>query len=372
MIPLALGTFLLFGGVLVLVGSSQAALARALGLDLAGSGLLAAGLSLGLGAGVVGAGPLADRWPRRPLFVGSCAAGAVALALAGRLPGLPGALAVLGVTGLAAGALQTLANASLVDRYGDAAARPLAGVHLGATAGAILGPPLLGALAELGGWTLGFRALGGAFALLGIWGLAVSHPAPSRPVERAPTPWRALAPVAAMAGCYVGVETALTVFAVPWAAALELTEERGLRAISAFWAGLLVGRAALAWRGGASRPTRVAGRALAAAALLAAALFLEVTQVEVALAAVGAALGAVFPLLIALGARRAPRARGTAVGVVAGAGAVGGFCVPWLTGLLGDALGVRAGLASLVLWSLALAALAAAAARPGPSPARHR
>jgi len=366
MIPLALGTFLLFGGVLVLVGASQAPLARALGLDLAGSGLLAAALSLGLGAGIVGAGPLADRWPRRPLFVGACAAGAVALALAGRLPGLPGALAVLGVTGLAAGALQTLANASLVDRYGDAAARPLAGVHLGATAGAILGPPLLGALAKLGDWTLGFRALGGAFALLGIWGLAVSHPPPSRPPERAPIPWRALAPVAAMAGCYVGVETALTVFAVPWAAALDLSEARGLRAISAFWAGLLVGRAALAWRGGASRPARVGGRALGGAALLAAALLLELTQLEVALAAVGAALGAVFPLLIALAARRAPDARGTAVGIVAGAGAVGGFCIPWLAGTLGDALGVRAGLASLVLWSLALAALAFAAARPSP------
>jgi len=372
MIPLALATFVLFGGVLILVGSSQAALARTLGLDLADSGLLAAALSLGIGAGVVGAGPLADRWPRRPLFVAACAAGALALGLAGRLPGLPGALAVLAATGLAAGALQTLANASLVGRYGDAAAGPLAGVHLGATAGAVLGPPLLGALAQIGGWTLGFRALGAGFALLGCWGLAVSHPPPTGPAGSSSTPWRALAPVAAMAACYVGLETALTVFAVPWAGALGLPEARGLRAISAFWLGLLAGRGALAWRGGSSRPGRVAGRALAAAGLLAGALLLDVTHLELALAAVGASVGAVFPLLIALAARRAPEARGTAVGLVAGAGAAGGFLVPWCTGALGDALGVRWGLASLVLWSLALAALAGAAARRGASPPRRR
>ncbi|TFG92013.1 MAG: hypothetical protein E4H11_10005, partial [Myxococcales bacterium] len=61
MIALAFGAFLLFGVMLVLVGANQAELARDLELDLAGSGLLVSLLSVGLGVGVLGAGPLVDR-----------------------------------------------------------------------------------------------------------------------------------------------------------------------------------------------------------------------------------------------------------------------------------------------------------------------
>jgi predicted MFS family arabinose efflux permease len=68
---LAFAAFLLFGVMLVLVGANQAELARDLELDLAGSGLLVSLLSVGLGVGVLGAGPLVDRLPRRPLFVGA-------------------------------------------------------------------------------------------------------------------------------------------------------------------------------------------------------------------------------------------------------------------------------------------------------------
>ena len=64
-------SFLAFGLVLVLVGANQAHLERDLGLTLAQSGLLVSALSLGLGLGVVGAGPLFDRYPRRPLVIGS-------------------------------------------------------------------------------------------------------------------------------------------------------------------------------------------------------------------------------------------------------------------------------------------------------------
>src|SRR5262245_36137825 len=78
-LPLCFCAFLAFGVVLVLVGANEASLAAQLGLDLARSGLLASSLALGLGAGVVIAGPLFDRYPRRPLFVASTLLAAVAL-----------------------------------------------------------------------------------------------------------------------------------------------------------------------------------------------------------------------------------------------------------------------------------------------------
>ena len=65
MLPLGFTAFLAFGVVLVLLGASQADLAEALSLDLARSGLLGSVLALGIGVGVVGAGPLFDRYPRR-------------------------------------------------------------------------------------------------------------------------------------------------------------------------------------------------------------------------------------------------------------------------------------------------------------------
>ena len=56
-----------------------------------------------------------------------------------------------------------------------------------------------------------------------------------------------------------------------------------------------------------------------------------------ALGICGLALGPVYPVTIALTGRRFPQAVGTASGLVAGAGASGGFCLPWVSGAIGDA-----------------------------------
>jgi fucose permease len=79
--------------------------------------------------------------------------------------------------------------------------------------------------------------------------------------------------------------------------------------------------------------------------------------------AVGLALGCVYPLTIALAGHQFSRAPGTAAGFAAGAGALGGVLVPWLTGAIGDASGVATAVGSLALWSLAIVAGATAAVR---------
>jgi fucose permease len=90
-----------------------------------------------------------------------------------------------------------------------------------------------------------------------------------------------------------------------------------------------------------------------------------VEAIEAVFFAVGCALGCVYPLMIALAGQRFPDAPGTAAGVAAGVGALGGFTVPWLTGALGDAVDAGFAVASLALWSLLIAASAAAARRVG-------
>ena len=51
MLPLGFASFLVFGILLVLVGANQADLADSLALDMEGTGILGASLSLGLGLG---------------------------------------------------------------------------------------------------------------------------------------------------------------------------------------------------------------------------------------------------------------------------------------------------------------------------------
>jgi fucose permease len=359
-IALGFATFVCFGGLLVLVGSTQASLARELGIGLAETGLLASALAAGLGVGVVGSGPVVDRAPRTPLFVAACSVSGLALALPAN--GLATAALALALAGFGGGVLETLWNGALADRYRENAMRPLAWVHVGATLGAVAAPPLLGSLSAAYGSRAAFGAVAAGFALLAVTGASVRMPPPTPPEPEAPAkrlPWALLGVLGAATACYVGLESALTVFAVPYAReAHGLPQAGGVAAISAFWLGLGVGRVALAaWRGGVDARHLVAF-GLVAAALLFVVGGLGLAPLAAAFGALGVVLGAVFPVLVALAAASAPHARATAAGVVAGCGAAGGFLVPWLTGALGDARGLPAAVTSLGAWALAMATCA--------------
>src|SRR5262249_36863836 len=131
-------------------------------------------------------------------------------------------------------------------------------VHSGATLGAVMGAPAIAAIAARAGWAASFRATGVAYAALALAGLVLRFGEAPRSVQTGgaahePPPARvsaAILPFAGVAACYVGVETAITLFAPPYAGALALAPERGVAAISAFWFGLLAGRVLfLLWRG---------------------------------------------------------------------------------------------------------------------------
>ncbi len=320
------------------------------------------------------AGPLFDRYPRRPLFVGSTLVAAAALLGVEREMGYARWLAHAAFAGAGIGLYDTLINAVVVQRYRERAVRPMLAVHSAATVGAMFGPPLVGWIASTHHFTDSFHALGWAHVLLAGWAACVPLPGPE---PRVPTPDREaraslalapLIPLAAVAFAYVGVESSVTVFAVPYASeALGLDAARGQLGISAFWLGLLVGRVALL--GARVLDTHaldarvLLASGAAATVVLAATASFAGTPLEVALFALGAALGSIYPVMIALAGQAAPSARGMATGLVAGAGALGGFAVPWLTGAAGDAAGIGLGFGSLALWCAAIAVAAALAHR---------
>jgi len=337
--PLALLAFLLFGVLLVLPGALQPALVAAFSLDLAESGVVASVLMAGIGVGVIGSGPLIDRFPRRPIFVVAVLACAAALGLAASARSFAALLAALGIVGIASGAYETLLNAAVPESRPERAAARLSVAHAAATLGASLGAPLLARAANAIGTPLTFVCLAAAFVALALAGGFARLPLPPRAATgdaiASALPFAALAPLALASAAYVGVESAASVMLPPFAEAQGLAPARGTLAISGFWAGVFVARLVFARLALPARPREVALGSLAAALAFAVGALAGVGTIELWSAAIGFALGAVFPVLVVLSGDAAPQRRASALAIVVAAGSIGGFALPWLAGSAG-------------------------------------
>ena len=344
--------FTAFGFGLVLVGSNQTQLAAQLDIELAGSGMLTSALSLGLGVGVGAAGPLLDRYPAKPLFATSLLFTGLALVGIGHEHSYARWLLQLAAVGLGMGAYDTYINGLVSKRYRETAARPMAVVHAGASLGAILGPPAVGWIEASHHWSASFAWLGGFHLLLAGAALLIAFPSaspdPSPRGETRSRGWLGLLPLSLIAAFYVGVEASVTVFTLPYAEHLGLGGFQGRMGISGFWLGLLLGRLAVLALPRAGEGT-LAISGLLAGLLLGVSVATSLQSLEVTMLLVGGALGCVYPLIVALAGQRNPGAEGTAAGLVAGVGAIGGFAIPLFTGFLGDQLGVQTAFGSIAL-----------------------
>ncbi len=385
MTGLAVASFLAFGALLVLYGANGSELIEALGLGYADLGLLGSCLSLGLGVGIVIAGPLVDRLPRRPLFVAACGCVVVACLLLGPGTDFRSLMIQTVLIGFGAGCYETILNALAVENFGAGAPRRLLFLHSAATLSAAVTPLFFDALRgsfELA-WYDTFRlaglahvALAGAVAFVPMGAGVHARRAPEPAPATAAAPGRASGPGAAGLGdgedrlaftaiciatfAYVGVESALTLFVADHArTGLGLDASRAAGSISAFWSGLLVGRLAVGLA-----PRAPGAGTTAALAAIAAGIVLAfgrgwIAAPEVAMAGTGFFLGGVFPVMIGLAGRTLPRKAGLAVGLAGGLGSLGGFVVPWITGGLAASGGLASALAALSGWLCLLVAGAA-------------
>jgi FHS family glucose/mannose:H+ symporter-like MFS transporter len=395
---LATATFLAFGTLLVLFGANANEIMRSLDLDYANFGLLGSMLSLGLGVGIVVAGPIADRLPRRPLFLASCIVVIAAATTLGPQTTYEGLIVHMIAIGLGAGFYETVINVIIIEKFSDAAGRRLLFIHSGASFAACAAPLIMGFLRESFEieWYVTFRWAGLLHIPLVVAGYFQSMTTtPERTVSRSATandalddfsdnasdtsnasdkipdeaPDRransklALAAICMATFAYVGVETALTIFVVDHTVTdLDLGATRAARTISAFWGGLLVGRLA------SGLATRSPGAgATAVSALLGAGLVLGfglgILEIpELAMAMTGLVLGGVFPVMIGLAGQSLPSSPATAVGLAGGLGSLGGFIIPWYTGRLASTDGLPFAITSLAGW-LGLLLVAAVAVR---------
>jgi fucose permease len=159
-----------------------------------------------------------------------------------------------------------------------------------------------------------------------------------------------------VAFAYLGLETAMAVFAIPYATdGLALDVIHGQTAISGMWLGLMAGRlGTLLLRGNLDGRVLIGSGILCCAAITISAA-VGSSQIAVLYFCVGFALGPVFPLAIALAGQRFPHARGSVIGLVAGAGSTGCFVIPWLTGALGDQMGIAFAVKWLSVWAIVIA-----------------
>jgi len=371
---LAIATFLAFGTLLVLFGANATVILSSLDLDYADFGLLGSMLSLGLGVGIVIAGPIADRLPRRPLYIASCVVVIAATVTMGPQTTYEHLIVHMIFIGLGAGFYETVLSVIIIEAFADAARKRLLFIHSGASFAACTVPLIIGFLRENFDleWYVTFRWAGLLHVPLVV--VACFHsmqsntePTASDPLSTDHSPERSvnhrlvLAAICIATFAYVGVESALTIFVVEHTeTGLGLGTTRAARTISAFWGGLLVGRL------GSGLSTRSPGAgATAVSAILAGGIifafglgWLEVP--ELAMVTTGLVLGGVFPVMIGLAGQSLPSSPATAVGLAGGLGSLGGFVVPWYTGQLARADGLPFAITALSGWLLLLATAAVA------------
>ena len=145
---------------------------EALGRTESWAGIALAVFAVGNASTLVVAGRLADRRGRRPLIVAGLAVSTVATAVLGVVPSLAAFLAVSLVAGVGSGLVNPPVNAAVADVVGTRArgGTVLAGFQMASDIGAILGPLVAGAVAQLAGFgtAFGLTAVVVALALV-LW-----------------------------------------------------------------------------------------------------------------------------------------------------------------------------------------------------------
>ena len=336
--------------------------ALALGADARAVGLITAAFALVPLVVAVPLGRASDRWRPGWLLTGGIALGALAcalLGLAGSLPGLALASAVLGLGHLAL----TLAGQSLIARQsGDARHDRDFGLYAAAaSAGQLIGPALAGIVLGAAGHSLedattaGFLVAAGLMALAVPTSLGTDRLGPAgRPRDRSEgRPLRAGELIGAR-GVPAGMFASLAILAtvdVLTAYLPVLGTQRGIPPavvgglLSLRAAASILSRVLIPWMVGRLGRVRLLAVSAAGSALLTAALPLAggTAALAVLLAAAGFLLGIGQPLTMSMVVQAVPEGtRGTALAIRLTGNRFGQVATPAAAGLVAGAAGVSA------------------------------
>lgn len=355
----------LFGIAAALLGATLPLLSERLQIGLGRVGTLFLVMNACMLASSLVLGALQDRFGMKPpLVAGPLVVGAALLvvAVAQSYSQLLLAVALLGVGG---SALNGASNALVADLHEDPAAKSaalnLVGLFFGF--GALFIPFAIGLLLRTAG--LAGILMGGA-ALCGL--VAVANALPAYPPAKqagglslAESARLVRDPLVLLLGFLLFFESG-NEFIIGGYTTTLLTSDLGMSvgtasyALAGYWAALMLTRA---WLGRGRAPLTGPRLVLSSAALsaLAAALLVTASAVPFAVAmlvALGAALAAIFPAVLGVAGARFPTHSGTVFGLLFTMALAGGMTLPWVTGQLAAAWGLRTALGLVALQFVAV------------------
>ena len=363
---------LLVGIVLTTLGAILPSIIPRLGLDRTEAGSLLALMSLGILAGSLVFGPVVDRRGYKGMLTAAVvlvALGLEGIAFAPSTELLAVATVLIGFGG---GLINGSANALVADIRADGRAAGLASLGVFFGIGAFGVPLVLGLLRERFGDAWVVAGIGALVALVPAYYAAIRFPEPKQPqgfpVRHGVAMLRD--PVLVLLGLILFFESGMEITVGGWTATyvtedLALSPERALYLLSLYWAGMTGARVVLGWL-----LRRVSGVVVLVSSLgiaFAGAMILMSARTTATAGAgtllTGAGFAAVFPVVLGYVGDRYERMSGTAFGVVLVMALMGGTALPYLTGVLGDAFGLRPSLAIVPL-SLVCVAVLFGVARP--------
>jgi MFS transporter, FHS family, glucose/mannose:H+ symporter len=356
---------LVFGIVLTTVGALLPSLIERFGIDRVEAGSLFFLLSLGILAGSLVFGPVADAQGYKRLMIGSCALVLIGLQMLAFAPGLGWLRAAVVVTGFGGGIINGAANAVVADisAAGRSAGLSILGIFFGV--GAVGVPFTLGMLLQQYSYSTIVSAVG-TVVLLPIGLVAVLRfPAPKQPHGFPIRQGLRLVrdPVLILFGLMLFLQSGMEITVGGWTAAffnevLAMSGDRALLFLSLYWFGMMLARLVLGGVLLRVPPAPVLVTSVATAFVGSILLLTATTAVPagVGVFLLGAGFAAAYPVVLGYVGDRYAALSGTAFSIVIAMGLVGGMTLPYVAGVTGETLGLRS---SFVIVPFALAAFIA-------------
>ncbi|HET7321476.1 MAG TPA: MFS transporter [Longimicrobiaceae bacterium] len=344
---------LVFGVVLTSLGALLPSLIEQFGIGKANAGSLLLTMSVGILVGSLLFGPLADRYGYKGILLlslGLVLVGLEGIAFSGSLPWLRASIVLVGLGG---GVINGGTNAlvSDVSEEGRSAGLSLLGIFFGV--GAVGVPFLLGMLLDAFSYPTLMAAVGAVVAVPLVFTAAIRFPRPKQaqgfPLSKGfkLTGDRVLL----LLGLMLFLESGMEITVGGWTATfyqeqMGMAGNRALFFLSLFWLGMMLARLLLGTvfskaPGTVALPSCIALAFLGSLAMIVApSLALAATGTFL----IGAGLAAGFPVILGLVGDRYAELSGTAFSIVLVMALTGGSLLPYLTGVLGGAYGMRGSL----------------------------
>ena len=341
---------LVFGIVLTMLGAVLPEVMESFGIDKAAAGTLFLLMSFGILAGSLVFGPVVDRYGYRGMLAGAIALVFVGLELIAFAPSLTVLRIGVALIGFGGGIINGGTNALVADISveGRSAGLSILGIFFGI--GAVGVPFSLGLLLGIASYQTLVAGVGAVVLVPLAATLVVAFPLPKQTqgVPIAAGAKLVRDPILLVFGLMLFLESGMEIAVGGWTATffseeLALSAERALIVLSLYWLGMMLARLAL---GTFLRQIPPARALLGCITLGVIGALLMLGSRSVAGAAIGTFLlgvgfAATFPVVLGFVGDRYPLLSGTAFSIVLVMALTGGMILPWLTGVLGAAYGLR-------------------------------